>query len=76
MQLRHLLSHDDQQLADFTFSPVRTAHVDITALSLSRQHSKTFTQAPPLGITELFHLHQNEAQIANVCRVREGKLEC
>ena len=33
MQLHHLLAHD-QQLTDFTVSPVRTTHVDIAALSL------------------------------------------
>ena len=35
MRLHHLLSHDGQQLADFTVSPVRTTHVDIAELSRS-----------------------------------------
>ena len=64
MRLQHLLSHD-QQLACFTVSPVRTAHVDISALSLSRQGSAPRTVEP-------LHLHQNET--VNVCRIQEGKL--
>ena len=67
MRLHHFLSHD-QQFADFTFSPVRTAHVDIDALSLSRRHT-----IPP-GTVEPLNLHQNKTQTVNVCTIQEGKL--
>ena len=54
IRLHPLLSHD-QQLADFTFSPVRTAHGHITALSLWRQRSNNSTQTLEPGTRRIYN---------------------
>ena len=67
MQLHHVLSHDGQQLANFTVSPVRTADVDIatTPLPKSRPWNRKAVK-----------LHLREIETPDMCRVQEGKFGC